>query len=196
MCEDKKELREKVIKLVESSKCRVINLDVSMEELEKIVFDDVYDLDGKFLYKKIALPNDIFRRINLKGVSFDYVNVISKDFCGCFGIVINPQTVYAKSFYNTRTRGTTINGSFDGCLVEKANFSETYGVVINPQTVKDKNLYGCDLTDAIILGSFNSVNIKNSTYNGRPTSLIARSSQKPKSKPKSLFKRFINSLNK
>ena len=154
-----REMRLKIKEMVENSiDNRKINLYLPVSLLEEIIFDKM----GK--KRILVFPLDILKRIDLHGVSFDYVEISGMDFSELEGIYINPQTIPSQIYqdgnslydirkiFNTRKiqcdclvnhdlsncnfKGVTFTGSFDNCLIINSNFSGSFGVEIDPQKLK------------------------------------------------------------
>ena len=58
-----------------------IKLDIEKEILQEILFED----------NKIALPDNLWKLLDLSDVSFDGIDVEEVNFAGSKGVVINPQ---------------------------------------------------------------------------------------------------------
>lgn len=69
-----------------------IKLDLSIEELEDLIF--TFNCSGA---RKIAINFELIKKLDLSGVSFDNVDIRHLDFTGSKGVKINPQTVYNKN---------------------------------------------------------------------------------------------------
>ncbi len=133
-----------------------ITLDIDKKILHDILFED----------HRFALPDDLWKLLDLSNVSFDYIDVITVDFTGSKGVVINPQKVCDKSLLGTKLTNVEIKGSFDDVNVYKTDFTGSKGAVINPQKVSTKDLSNTKLTDAEIKGSFKGVCVEKTDFTG------------------------------
>ena len=130
------------------------------------------DTDKKLLHDilfemgKIAIPNNLWKLIDLSNVLFDGVDVQYIDFTGSKGAVINPQEIYEKSLWYTILTDVKILGSLDNVNVVGANFTGSSGAVINPQKIYGKSLCGTKLTDVKISGSLGGVNVSGADFTG------------------------------
>lgn len=142
-----------------------IKLNVQRDYLEKILF---VERSGKRI---LMMPIELLKKIDLHGVSFDYVEIGGMDFTGLEGVTINPQTIpmgiyqennslhSVKKFFarkkwngdcivkhdlsNCNFNGVTFTGSFDDSLIINSSFKGSVNAIINPQTLKAKvNIYG------------------------------------------------------
>ena len=167
-----REMRLKIKEMVENSiDNRKINLYLPVSLLEEIIFDKM----GK--KRILVFPLDILKRIDLHGVSFDYVEISGMDFSELEGIYINPQTIPSQIYqdgnslydirkiFNTRKiqcdclvnhdlsncnfKGVTFTGSFDNCLIINSNFSGSYGAVIELQKLHKMIFNDCQIISVL-----------------------------------------------
>ena len=150
----RKMLTEKLIKYKESGEKDHIKLDIDKELFQQILFKN----------KKIAIPDNLWKLLDLSGVSLDGVDVKEINFTGSKGVVIDPQKVCNKDLSNTRLSGVEIRGSFDGVDVMGVDFTGSKGVVIDPQTVKYASLNGTKLAGVEITGSLDGVDVRGTDF--------------------------------
>ncbi len=131
------------------------------------------DIDKKLLHDilfglgKFAIPDDLWKLIDLSNVSFDGIDVRHVDFTGSKGVKINPQKVMGKNLYKTKLTDVEIENSlfgkanFNGVSVLKTDFTGSKGkeVVINPQKVWNKDLRFAKLENVKINGSLDDVEV-------------------------------------
>ena len=130
-----------------------------------IIFKENVLEDGK-VYKEIAIPERLFRKIDFSNVSFDNVCICGFDFTGFIGVKIDPQTVYDKDFSFCVLSGVLFDGSFDGVNLSKTNFTGSRGARINPQTIPKKDLSKCKFSGVEFIGPFDGVKITGSNFTG------------------------------
>ena len=152
----RKLLTEKLIEYKESGEKDHIKLDIDKKIFEQILFEN----------KKIAIPDNLWKLLDLSGVSFDGINVMGVDFTGSKGVVIDPQTVHDKDLRNTKLAGVEIKGSFDGVCVYSTDFTGSKGGVLNPQKVEGKNLRNAKLAGVEIKGSLDGVKLGGTDFTG------------------------------
>ena len=142
------------------------------KETEKIKFNMSHNMLERLIFlnegkrKVIAFDFELIKKLDLSNVSFDNVAIIDADFTGSTGAIIDPQTIYDKSFEETKLTDVEINGSFVGVNVYGTDFTGSKGAKIDPQTVRDKLFYGTKLTDVKINGSFEGVNVYKADFTG------------------------------
>ena len=130
-----------------------------------IIFKEIEVEDGK-VYKEIAIPKRLLKKIDFSNVSFDNVYICGLDFTRCIGVKIDPQTVYDKDFSFCVLSGVGFDGSFDGANISKTNFTGSKGAKINPQTIYNKNLSECKFSGVEFIGSFDRVIIEGADFTG------------------------------
>ena len=155
-------LIEELSKYKESGLKEYITLDIDKEILHDILFKD----------HKFAIPNDLWKLLDLSNVSFDGICVEYIDFTKSKGAVIDPQTVWNKDLTGTKLADVKIEGSFDGVYVYGADFTGSDGAVIDPQKVKYRSLYETKLTDVKIEGTFDDVYVVKTDFIGSNGAII------------------------
>ena len=151
----RKVLIEKLEEYQNSGAVGYIKLDIDKEILQDILFED----------NEFAIPNNLWKLLDLSNVSFDGVNIIYTDFTGSKGVVIDPQKIYDKNLRGATLTDVEITGSLDGVIVFATNFTGSKGeVVINPQKVKNKNLFKAKLATVEIKGSLDGVCVREADF--------------------------------
>ena len=130
-----------------------------------IIFKEIEVEDGK-VYKEIAIPKRLLKKIDFSNVSFDNVCICGFDFTRCIGVKIDPQTVFEKDLSGCTLSGVEFIGEFDGANISKTNFTGSKGARIDSQTVYYDDFSTCVLTDVELMdieniGTINSRNTNN-----------------------------------
>ena len=153
---DIEKLRESIVERLreyrESGAKDYIKLDIEKEILQQILFED----------NKFAIPDNLWKLLDLSDVSFKGINVTYVDFTESKGVVLDPQIIADKNLLGTKLADVIINGSLDGVYIRETDFTRSKGAVLNPQTIlfaSFRGLYKTKLADVIINGSFDGVDV-------------------------------------
>ena len=152
----RKMLTDKLYKYQRNGGKDHIKLDIDKKILQQILFEN----------NEIAIPDNLWKLLDLSGVSFDGIDVMKIDFTGSKGVVIDPQTVYDKDLSNAKLAGVEIKGSFDGVDVYGTDFTGSEGAIIDPQEVSSKDLSYAKLAGVEINGSFDGVDVRGTDFTG------------------------------
>ena len=150
-------LIEKLKEYKKSNEKGHIKLNIDKQIFRQILFED----------NQFAIPNNLWKLLDLSGVSFDGVKISYIDFTGSKGVVIDPQKVYDKNLFDTKLAGVEIKGSFDGVNIMKTDFTGYKGeVVMDPQKVYKKSLRGTKLANVEIKGLLDDVDVVGADFTG------------------------------
>ncbi len=87
--------------------------------------------DGKTA-KKFALPEDVLKRLDFTGISFDNFMAYKYDFSELHGVSINPNKVFKKSLWNSNLNGVSFTKTLDeDVIIQGANFTGSANVAID-----------------------------------------------------------------
>ncbi len=139
----RKVLIEKLEEYQNSGAVGYIKLDIDKEILQDILFED----------NEFAIPNNLWKLLDLSNVSFDGVDIQGANFKGSKGGRVNPQTVLNKNLFDTILTNVEITGSLDGVNVEKADFTGSNGVLMNFEEAEAAKEVGANLTDVRIINN-------------------------------------------
>lgn len=90
-----------------------VRLRVESEIAEAILFN--VDEDEK---KTFAFSNDLMKKIDFSGISFDGFDCNGFDFSQYKGVTLDPQKVYNRDLRNAKLKGVTIINTFDDVLLD------------------------------------------------------------------------------
>lgn len=87
--------------------------------------------------KVFALPEELMKKVNFEGISFDGFLAFGFDFSEFKGVSLDPQKVYDADLRYANLNGVTITNTFDDVLLDGVNFEGMNYVVFKE---KFKNL--------------------------------------------------------
>ncbi len=137
-----------------------------------IIFKEIEVEDGK-VYKEIAIPKRLLKKIDYSNISFDNVCIRGLNFTGYMGVKIDPQKVYKQDLRGCTFSGVEFDGSFDYTYMYDTNFAGSKGVRIDPQRVYKKDLRGCTFFGVKFIGPFDGAKISRANFTGSKGALIS-----------------------
>lgn len=162
LCKIRKEMEIELKKY----KGKPIRFDIEPKILEQIVFEYAEDDDNMF-YKSFAFPEEIAKKIDYTGLSFDDFNAGYMDFSGFVGVSLNPQTIFNKDLYCTVLNGVHFNNpNFFQVDISGAEFGGSTGAIIDPQVVRNLSLACTYLEDATVYDDFSCVDVFGAEMDG------------------------------
>ena len=102
----------------------------------KIMEEILFNTD-EFGMKTFALPLELMKKVDFRGISFDNFFAYGFDFSLFKGISIDPQKVFDKDLSYANLNGVIITNTFDGVTV---NGTEIEGMIYKTWKIKFKNL--------------------------------------------------------
>ena len=141
---------------------RKINIDPKI--LEKLIFRNIIKENAR--YKIFDINDDLIKKLDLSGISFDNFNAFNFNFSGLYGVNINPQTIFEKDLKFSKLNGVEITGPLDGCKIKCTDFTGSTGAKINPQTIYAKFLGCSNLGGVEIIGPLDDCIIHHTNFTG------------------------------
>lgn len=127
-----KEIRKGLRKELENYDGGTARLRVRSDIAEAILFN--VNEEG---IKVFALPEELMKKVNFEGISFDGFLAFGFDFSEFKGVSLDPQKVYNADLRYANLNGVTITNTFDGVLLEGTN---SEGMIYTVFKEKFKNL--------------------------------------------------------
>lgn len=111
------EIRKGLRKELENYEGESARLKVRSDIAEAILFN--VDVEG---IKVFAFPEELMKKVNFEGISFDGFLAIGFDFTDYKGVSLDPQKVYDADLRYANLNGVTITNTFDDVLLDGVKF--------------------------------------------------------------------------